>query len=68
MIRLNKLNGEVFILNCELVETIQATPDTTIRLTTGNIYIVQQSVDDIIEATVQYKQGLFENMLRRDEA
>ena len=66
MITLHKLNGVEFILNCELIETIQENPDTTVRLTTDNIYIVQESAQEVIEATVRYKRSLFEGMLRRD--
>lgn len=68
MIKLNKLNGQEITINCELIETITENPDTTIRLTTGNLYIVSQTLDEVVEASVQFKQSLFYNMLRREEA
>ncbi|MDL2219602.1 flagellar FlbD family protein [Ruminococcaceae bacterium OttesenSCG-928-O06] len=67
MITLTRLNKTEFVLNCDLIETIQENPDTTIRLTTGNIYIVRESVQEVVRATVAYKRSLFEGMLRRDE-
>ena len=41
MIELTKLNGVRFVLNEDLIETVQENPDTTIVLTNGNLYIVQ---------------------------
>lgn len=67
MITLTRLNDTEFVLNCELIETIQQNPDTTVRLTTGNIYIVKESVEEVVEATVRYKRSLFTGLLRRDE-
>ena len=42
MIILKKLNGEEFVLNSELIETIMETPDTTILLTNGKHLIVRE--------------------------
>lgn len=67
MINLTKLNGTQFVLNCDLIETIQENPDTTVRLNDGNIYIVKESADEVVRLTVRYKRSLFEGMLRRDD-
>ncbi len=67
MITLTRLNDTEFILNCELIETIQQNPDTTIRLTTGNIYIVKESADEVVEQAKRYKQNLFTGLIRRDD-
>ena len=68
MIALRRLNDTEFILNCDLIETVEAKPDTTIRMTTGNIYIVRETVEEVIRATVAYKQSWFAKFLRRDDA
>lgn len=67
MITLSRLNGTEFVLNCDLIETIQENPDTTIRTTTGNIYIVAESVQEVVDATVRYKRSWFTGMVRRDD-
>ncbi len=67
MIHLTRLNDTEFVLNCDLIETIQENPDTTIRLTTGNLYIVKESMDEVVRATTRYKQNLFTGLLRRDD-
>ncbi len=48
MITVTRLNGHSITLNLLLVESIEATPDTVIALTTGNKYVVKESVDEII--------------------
>lgn len=67
MIVVHRLNGTEFVLNCELIETIQSNPDTTIRLTTGNLYIVQESRDEVVSLARSYKQDIFTGLLRRDD-
>lgn len=59
MILLTKLNGVQFALNCDLIETIQENPDTTIRLSNGNVYIVKESIESIIALTVAYRRQVF---------
>ncbi len=54
MIVLTRLNGERFVLNAELIKTVEATPDTTIRLTTGDTMLVRDQVDDVVERAVEY--------------
>jgi flagellar protein FlbD len=59
MIDLTKLDGETFMLNCELIETIEEKPDTIISTTSGKKYIVKESTDEIIDKIVKYKKKIF---------
>ena len=47
MITVNRLNGQTILINPHLIETIEATPDTIITLTTGKKYVVSDSVDNV---------------------
>jgi len=58
MIHVTKLNGKDMVLNCELIQTVEANPDTTIMMTTGLKVIVLESVDDIIDKTIFYKREI----------
>lgn len=64
MIALHKLNGAVVTVNAELIETIEATPDTVISLTTGNRYVVKEPVDDVVARVVEYRRKV--NAERKD--
>ena len=61
MVILTKLKGERFILNCDLIETVVENPDTTISLTNGNLYIVQESMEEIIQKTIEYRREIYRN-------
>lgn len=63
MIILKKLNGSEFALNCDLIETIQENPDTTIRLSNGNIYIVGESMREVIDLTAEYRRRIYGNII-----
>lgn len=58
MIKLERLNGEEFVVNAELIETIEARPDTIITMTTGEKYIVRNSADEIVRKIISYKTSI----------
>ncbi len=58
MIILKTLRGEEFTLNCDLIETISENPDTTMLLTNGKMYIVRESMQEVIDKTIQYRQRI----------
>lgn len=58
MIKVSRLRAAQpeLVVNAELIETVEATPDTVITLTTGHKVIVQESVDEVIRLVVAYKR------------
>lgn len=54
MISLTRLNGQPFVLNALLIETVEATPDTLITLTTGKKYMVQEEVPQVVQLTTRF--------------
>ena len=54
MISLTRLNGSRFVVNCELIRTIEERPDTTIVLTTGDTLIVKEKMDEVVSKAVEY--------------
>ncbi len=59
MIRLKKLTGEEYVLNSDLIETIESTPDTVITLTTGKKIVVLDNIENIIQKVIEYKRKIF---------
>lgn len=49
MIILTKLDGKEFLLNEELIEVVNETPDTVIVLENGHSYIVRESINELVE-------------------
>ena len=48
MITVTRLNGDAFALNPDLIERVEATPDTVITLVDGTKYVVRESVEEIV--------------------
>ena len=49
MIFLTRLDGKEFLLNEELIEVVNETPDTVIVLENGHSYIVRESISELVE-------------------
>ncbi len=58
MIELTRLNGKPFFLNAELVESVEARPDTTIRLTNGKTYVVRENCETVRELVLEYRRAV----------
>ena len=58
MIELHRLNGAVIVINAELVESLEPTPDTVVTLTTGRRIMVAEPVHDVIDRIVAYHRAV----------
>ena len=58
MIRVTRLNGSQLVINALLIERVEATPDTIVRLTTGTQYVVRESRDDVCEMAVDFLRSI----------
>jgi flagellar protein FlbD len=56
MIAVKKFNKEEMVVNADMIESIEATPDTMICLTTGRKIPVRDSVEDVVKKVIRYKQ------------
>ena len=55
MILLNRINGQPFALNPDLLERAESTPDTVITLVNGAKYVVAQSLDELASLVAGYR-------------
>ena len=62
MVKLHRLDGSQFVLNADLIEMVEATPDTVLRLTSGKILVVRETVDQVLHRVVAYKRAVFEGL------
>ena len=56
MIRLTRLNKNELVINAEMIEFIEALPDTIVTLTSGKKIMVFEPVDTVVERIVEYKR------------
>lgn len=55
MIKVTKINGRELVVNADLIEFIESTPDTLISLTTGRKIMVLEEMDEVIRKAVGYR-------------
>lgn len=58
MIKLTRLNGKPFVVNAELIRTVESNPDTTITLINGDHMIVAESMEEVIARAIDYGRSL----------
>jgi uncharacterized protein YlzI (FlbEa/FlbD family) len=70
MITLHRLGhrNEPFLLNPDLVFTIEAHPDTVITLTTHARMVVSESPEEVTAAIRSWRAGILSDALHRPEA
>lgn len=59
MIEVTGMNQKQFILNADHIEKIEEMPETIITLTNGKKYIVLESIDEVRNAIIEYKNKIF---------
>jgi flagellar protein FlbD len=58
MIHLTRLNHTPVVLNSDLIEQIETTPDTVISMTNGQKIRVLESSDEIIDRVVSFRRSI----------
>lgn len=56
MIKVTRLNGQEITLNAELIEAVEACPNTVISLATNNRYLVKETVDEVVGKVIEYRK------------
>jgi flagellar protein FlbD len=63
MIRLTRLNHKPLIINSDLIEHIETTPDTVLSLTSGQTFVVRETAEEVVERIVGYRRALMQGVL-----
>ncbi len=56
MIQVTRFNGAVYFINAELIQSVEATPDTVITLVNHEKVVVRESVPQIIAEFISYQR------------
>ncbi len=63
MIRLTRLNHGPFLLNPDLIEHLETTPDTVITLTNGNQFVVRETAEEVVDLIVEFRRRIVERRI-----
>jgi len=58
VIEVTRLSGDALVINAELIECVEATPDTVITLTTGRKLIVKDTLEQVVDSVVEYRRRI----------
>lgn len=58
MIQVTRLNGTVFYLNAELIQTVEGTPDTVITLIDRSKFVVRENPDEVVRRCLEYRRSI----------
>jgi flagellar protein FlbD len=58
MIALTRLDGHRLMLNCDLIESLEATPDTLVTLTSGNKLVVRDTMEEVQSKIIAFKRSV----------
>jgi flagellar protein FlbD len=58
MIQLTRLNHVPLIVNADLIEHVEVTPDTVVALTTGQKFMVLESAEEVVEKAIEFRKAI----------
>ncbi len=58
MIRLHRIRGEEMFLNADLIESVQATPDTVVTLVDGRKLVVRETPEEVVDAIRDFRASV----------
>jgi flagellar protein FlbD len=58
MIALRRLNNQAIMVNADLIESLESTPDTVVTLTSGNKLLVRDSMEEIQSKIIEFKRQI----------
>ena len=60
MIVVKKVNQREIIVNCELIQSVEFTPDAVMSLTTGEKIIVDETKEELLRKIIEYKRSVYQ--------
>jgi flagellar protein FlbD len=58
MIRLTRINQVPLVVNSDLIEHVESTPDTVVSLSTGQKFMVLESPDEVIARVISFRKAI----------
>lgn len=58
MIRLTRINRVPLVLNADLIEHVEVTPDTVIAMTSGQKFMVIETAEEVIQKVIDFRRSI----------
>jgi len=63
MVTLTRFDGNAIVVNAELIETVESTPDTILTMTNGRKLLVKEGLSVVVERVIDYRRRTLEGMI-----
>src|SRR6266481_10463 len=63
MIHVTRLNHIPLVLNSDLIEHIEATPDTVISLTNGQKLVVLETTEELVRKVIEFRREIYRGIV-----
>ncbi len=67
MIHVTRLNHVPLVLNSDLIEHIEATPDTVISLTNGQKLVVLETTEELVRKVIEFRREIYRGIVAAPE-
>jgi len=67
LIFVTRFDGKKIVVNGELIEMIENTPDTIITMTTGKKLTVKEKIEEVVAAVKSYKKEINLPLIKETE-
>lgn len=67
LVRVHRLNNQEFLVNCELIEFVEETPNTVISMVSGRKLVVSETSKEVQNLIIEYKRKIFDSFGLRNE-
>ena len=68
MIEVTRISGVPVVINADLIEAIEAIPDTSLVLSNGRRYVVKEKPEEVVGKVAAWKQRCYRQPLTGEEA
>jgi flagellar protein FlbD len=58
MIQVTRINHVPLVLNANLIEHVEATPDTVISLINGQKFMVLEDTDEVVRRVIEFQRSI----------
>jgi len=61
MIKVTRLNDSTLMINVDMIQSLQAIPETVITFTNNNKIMVKEPLEEVSQRIVDYQRTLYSN-------
>jgi flagellar protein FlbD len=67
VIFVTRLDGKKIVINAEIIEIIEETPETIVTMTSGRKVTVKEKIDEVVSKVIAYKQEIGLPLIKKQE-